>query len=737
MSSDNYVNFERDPVRPLARSADGRYLFVANTPANCLEIYRARHDQLTRISAVPVGMDPVAVAVRNDHEVWVVNHMSDSVSIVDIKGRPRVTQTLMVGDEPRDIVFAGPQQQRGFITTARRGQHRPDFSIDDLRTPGIGRADVWVFDGAAPSAPQTILSLFTDTPSALAVSPDGQTVYAAVFLTGNKTTAIFPQAMEQGKVGPHASVDGAEAPETGVIVRYNGESWVDGDGIMRDGKVRFSLPDKDVFAIDAGANPAEVTGSWSGVGSVILNMAVNPATGAVYASNTEALNDIRFEGPGERSTTVRGRFVKNQVTVIQDDSVSSVHLNEHIDFSLPMGQSVSASDKERSLAQPMSMAVTGSGETMYLATFSSGKIAQIQTSSMESGDYDPYSTRFIKVPGGPVGLVLGVNEQYLYVYSRFDNQLSVVETASQEVVNQKDLYNPEPIYVREGRPFMHDAMQTSSNGTVSCGSCHIFGDNDGLAWDLGNPDEHVVENPLEESPGNLAPLKSRTFHPMKGPMTTQTFRGISLSGPMHWRGDRTGVNREIVNGVEESVEAAVFKEFRVAFPGLLGRDGMLPEWQLQKLTDFALGIQSRPNPVRNLDNTLTPRQAQGQSDYYNAALDRGVASCNSCHKLDAENGLFGTDKKITSEGPLVSQDFKIPHLRNMYQKVGMFGTSYLGSEHMGDQVRGFGYGHDGTFASLDDFLLKLGGFVFDSQDQALRISEFVWAFDAEQAPAVG
>ena len=29
------------------------------------------------------------------------------------------------------------------------------------------------------------------------------------------------------------------------------------------------------------------------------------------------------------------------------------------------------------------------------------------------------------------------------------------------------------------------------------------------------------------------------FHPMKGPMTTQTLRGLTNSGAMHWRGDRS------------------------------------------------------------------------------------------------------------------------------------------------------------------------------------------------------
>ncbi len=89
-----------------------------------------------------MGLEPVAVAARTEHEVWVVNHLSDSVSIVELddSGGGRVVRTLLVGDEPRDLVFAGPARKRAFITTAHRGQNIP-FD-PQLTTPSIGRADV-------------------------------------------------------------------------------------------------------------------------------------------------------------------------------------------------------------------------------------------------------------------------------------------------------------------------------------------------------------------------------------------------------------------------------------------------------------------------------------------------------------------------------------------------------------------------------------------------------------------
>lgn len=103
----DYVLFETGPVRPLARSADGSQLFVANIPDNRLEIFDVTEAGLIAVASVPVGLEPCSVAVAPNGSVWVVNHMSDSVSIVDINASPpQVIQTLLVGDEPRDIVFA-------------------------------------------------------------------------------------------------------------------------------------------------------------------------------------------------------------------------------------------------------------------------------------------------------------------------------------------------------------------------------------------------------------------------------------------------------------------------------------------------------------------------------------------------------------------------------------------------------------------------------------------------------
>src|SRR5689334_12322221 len=120
----SFVTFESGQVRPLALSSDGTRLFAVDTPDDRLEIFTIAAGTLTHAASVPVGLEPVAVAARTNGEVWVVNHLSDSVSVVDVSSSPpRVVQTLLVGDEPRDIVFAGPNGD-AFITCAHRGQNR-------------------------------------------------------------------------------------------------------------------------------------------------------------------------------------------------------------------------------------------------------------------------------------------------------------------------------------------------------------------------------------------------------------------------------------------------------------------------------------------------------------------------------------------------------------------------------------------------------------------------------------
>ncbi|HTG37018.1 MAG TPA: hypothetical protein VLB76_29225 [Thermoanaerobaculia bacterium] len=780
-----FTLFESGQVRPLALSPSGKFLFAANTPDNRLEVYRVEGNGLEHRASIPVGLEPVAVAARNDDEIWVVNHLSDSVSVVQMTqggNSGRVVRTLLVGDEPRDIVFGGAGKNRAFITTAHRGQNVP--YDPQLTTPGVGRADVWVFDAdhlgvTLAGTPLTIVTLFSDTPRALAVSPDGSKVYAAAFHSGNRTTTIHevlvPDGGEAagGVPGPNTNADGAPRPEVGIIVKFNGTHWVDELNRVWDSKVRFSLPDKDVFVLNANANPPAqlggASGYYRGVGTILFNMAVNPVSGKVYVSNTEAGNDKRFEGPGTfAGHSLRGHLHESRITVLGPaGSVTPRHLNKHINYAVCC-DAIPNAENDKSLALPQQMAVTSDGRTLYVATLGTSKIGVFDTAALENNTFTPSVADQIKVSGGGLtGLVLQEDKHRLYTLTRFDNSIAIVDTVSGGEIGHIAMHNPEPSSVVAGRPFLYDTSLSSSHGDSSCASCHVAGDFDSLAWDLGNPDGTVqpIPGPFEIAPSSFGLLDSH--HPMKGPMTTQSLRGMANHGPMHWRGDRTGGNDNPSAQPDSGTfdEVAGFKKFQGAFPNLLGRSGPIDDSDMAKFAAFILQVTYPPNPIRMLSNRLTPDQQAGHDFFVNNISDlANGGACASCHVIDrhaneaqgvAAPGFFGTDGRYTFDGGV--EGFKTPHLRNQYQKVGMFGMPNNpvnpGSDaFLGDQVRGFGFNHDGSIPTI--FLFNgftsngagfnqspstPGGFLPGpaGELQKRQVEDFLLAFDSNLAPIVG
>ena len=779
----SFTLFESGQVRPLALSPSGKYLYAVNTPDNRLEVFQLKSTGPTPLFSVPVGLEPVAVAARSDEEVWVVNHLSDSVSIVRLdcaQNSGFVSRTLFVGDEPRDIVFAGPAKDRAFITTAHRGQNAP-FD-PQFTTPGIGRADVWVFDANRPGtalggSPLTRLTLFGDTPRALTVTPDGSRVYAAVFHSGNRSSVIHESLVPNGGQAaggvpaPNTNFQGVPGPEVSVLVHFDGQSWRDVLDRPWDDKVRFSLPDKDVFVIDATANPPVQlqgpSGFYSGVGTILFNMAVNPVSGKVYVSNTEARNDLRFEGAGLSSggKTLRGHLHESRISVLDPSGVAPRHLNKHIRYDVCCA-ALPNPENERSLAQPLGMAVSANGATLYVAAFGSSKLGVFSTAALESDTFVPSASNHILLSGGgPTGLVLDESRSRLYVLTRFDNALSTINTTTRQEIAHLRMFNPEPASVVAGRPLFYDARKTSSHGDSSRASCHVFGDFDSVAWDLGNPDSPVVDNRnpivpvLPEFGADPTFGQDTRFHPLKGPLLTQSLRGMANHGPMHWRGDRTGGNdapRSAQPNTGAYDEAAAFKKFNPAFVDLLGRHAQLSATELQQFTDFILQVVYPPNPVRKLDNSLTPAQRAGRDFFFNTpSFFHGP--CESCHRVDptanpsegAFAGFFGTDGRSSFDAePLFP---KVPHLRNMYQRVGMFGAAFPfgrapADSFLGDQVRGFGFNSDVAIPTLFRFNSgfdvipenPLGIPATPEGDQAKRdMEQYMLAFETNLAPIVG
>jgi hypothetical protein len=210
-------------------------------------------------------------------------------------------------------------------------------------------------------------------------------------------------------------------------------------------------------------------------------------------------------------------------------------------------------------------------------------------------------------------------------------------------------------------------------------------------------------------------------------MVTQSLRGMKDAGPMHWRGDRTGAGDA---GGDTLDEEAAFQKFNPAFRSLLGGSRELTSTEMQEFTDFALTLRYPPHPERRLDDQMTAGQTRGREIFRK--------SCEICH-----NGKLGTPGFSLSI--LDSEGFKIPHLRSIYQKVGMFaqppngfeetGRTFPASPFLGPQIRGFGYFNDGILANAVNALPGAS----DPANLATRtdLEASLFVFPTGLAPAVG
>jgi YVTN family beta-propeller protein len=657
-------HFESPPVHPVELSPDGTKLFVVHTAGHELAVFDLIGGAPVRVANIPVGYEPVTVRARSDEEVWVVDHVSDAVNVVDVRGGG-VVRTLLPGDEPTDVRFAA---NRAFVCVSQQDE-------------------IAVYDLTDLNLPPVYVALNQSDPRSLALSPEGSMLWVVALDSQNQTTAV-PFATVQANGGPPPpnppkTVPQA-APDAALIVRHDGSAWRDESGKSWSSVVPYTLLDHDVIGVDTSS--LAVSAFHRGVGTTLFNVAVNPVTGVLYVTNQEATNEVRFE------PNLKGKFAQNRVTTIDPVSgvVTPVHLNAHINYANPLGD---AGERALSLAIPLDIAVSSAGTELYVAAMGSSKVAVLNVSGAV--------TRRIPVGSGPAGIALDEPRNRLYVMNRFTSTVSVVDLADDSSFEIPLGFDPSDPVITGGRELLYDGESSSAHGDLACATCHVFGAMDNIAWDLGNPQGTFVPN---------FPLNG--FHPMKGPMTTQSLKGLQGTEPLHWRGDR-----------------ADFQAFNPAFQSLMGRATQLSTAEMQAFEDFVLTMQYPPSPFRTLDgshlssiNGADP--AHGESLFLSGGLVGGL-NCVSCHALPTgENGLI-----IPAQALLQDQDMKVPQLRNMYEKTRLDNTA-------GTNVRGFGYTHDGAVDDLFSFL-DFPAFNFATTSDQEDVAAFLLAFATGTHVAVG
>jgi len=581
-----------------------------NTPADTVDVIDAASQTVT--ARINVGIDPVSVAVRPDgNEVWVSNHVSDSVSVIDtdpasathlqvvatVQDLDPVTKATRF-DEPIGIAFAS--NAKAYIALSSENQ----IAVVDVVTRRIINK----------------LTITAQDPRAIAVR-DGR-LYVIPFESNNQTQISGCTGALDGDL---CTFDATEH----VITNNNVLSLFAVVDIVKHPQI----PDRDMYVFDTTTDQlVEVVDT---LGTLLYGLAVD-STGRVFVAQTDGRNDAN----GRAGTLSHGlaemenRAFLNQITSV-DCAGGSCGTPNFVDLEpLPPANPAPG----LALATPFAIQVSGDDSTLVVTAASSNKLFTLDTTSgAVLGRVDVGA-----VPRG-IALTSDVdgNPEQAWVLNAVANSVSLVDVsdpANPLVTANVSLDDPTHPAVKAGRAAFNDA-NASTTGTFSCESCHPDGGTDQLAW--------VLDTPICNAAGC-------TQIP---PRITMPIRGLRDTAPYHWDGipgdPYGGRNTASLNGNEQPNCALDQPESctrNLVDGGLAttmcivgncpdndeGKAGALSAAERDAMSMFLLSVPYPPAQRRAYDNVLSSGAHDGFRLFHIDGDLQGNPEpnvCGDCHRM--------------------------------------------------------------------------------------------------------
>lgn len=752
--SGEYINFESPPFKPIAFDDRTGLVAAVNTPNGTVEIFTETADGLAREREIPVGIEPVTVAFQPiidgaASRLWVINHISDNVMIVDpVNGA--FLGLVELRDEPVGLVFA-PSGETAFIVSQSGYLQSVDTNaltvVSELQLPANTPRAI-VYDAANERVVIAALHSGNNTTVASRVmrhntidlnTGQQSSAFLPVLVDAqlySETAAIFNASPELSpwpdqnpnvtqpapliaRIIPDAGLpsgwadivaifdDGTGNPKQDKVDAYQDELNAIGLSMVNIVSVLTDLindvqdtDDNDLITVDVvDPNNMFIAGIIGNVGTTLTGMAQNPLNGEICVSNLQALNTIRHD------TNLRGHFIDHEIVFVGDPLDEATIAVADLHAGIPNYNDASAPNpaaQAGSLANPTDIIFTPDGSRAFVAALGTGRVGVMNgiTGAIESR---------IDVGKGTRGLAFNSDSNRLYAYNRTDMTIATVAISdSPSVTDTTPLFTPESKMIREGRDFLYTTRE-SNNFSSSCGLCHINGNLDHNAWDLSQPNDGLQPlPPIAGAPDPNNPPPTVINHPMKGPMVTLSLRGLDNHEGLHWRGDRP-----------------TFADFNSTFDGLLG-GAEISDADMAKFDAFTKSMVYPPNPNRNRDNSFFASAAANGRDHF-------IVSCNGCHNLSHDGALRipespGKDAGFDLGG-LSAQVQLVPQLRHLHRKFDS------------DLYNGVGLIHDGREKREDNghviqtFLLEFfGNFTPTMRTEMIA---FLDAYPTNVRPIVG
>ena len=586
-----HPTFVSPHANPIAVAGD--HVFVVNTPADTLDVIDAKTRKV--VARTNVGIDPVSVAIRPDgREVWVSNHISDSVSVIDnVSDSPTYRQVIATiqdidlesgatrFDEPVGIAFAN--NSKAYVALSSENQ----VAVIDVEKRQVARH----------------LKITAQDPRAITVR-NGR-LYVIPFESNNKT---------QLSGGAGDKIDGD-------LVTF--DAWqhsVRNNNVLSLGHVvdivkHPDVPDRDLYVFDTETD--ELIEVVDTLGTLLYGLTVD-SKGNVFVAQTDARNDINGRSGTKKHglKELQNRAFLNQITrVSAGDGKAAVAQN-----SADSGQhsAVAFIDLEplppenpadgQALATPFGIQVTGDDSTLVATAAGSDMLFTV--------DANTGSVLGRAAVGAvPRGVAIQESDTKLaWVFNAVDNSVSVVDFSvfnEPTPVGLIELEDPTHPVVKRGR-IAFETASASTTGTFSCASCHPDGHTDQLLWVLATP---VVSGGDQIMPRSTMPI-----------------RGLRDTAPYHWDGipgdpyggnNSASIHRSVPANSDPNIATSTTRHLIDGglenTMGLVGdttvndegKAGQLSAAERDDMAVFLLSVPYPPAQRRSFTNVVSERASSG------------------------------------------------------------------------------------------------------------------------------
>lgn len=605
IGSRSYMSPHASPI-----AVSDHFVFAVNTPADTLDVIEKASNEV--VHRINVGIDPVSVAVRPDgKEVWVANHISDSVSVIDIDSKSRtylqVVATIQAFetksratyfDEPVGIAFAG--NKKAYVALSAENE----IAVVDVPTRKLVKR----------------LEIVGQDPRAISVR--GDRLYVIPFESNNQT-----------------QLSGGKKEEIGSdLVTF--DAWdhsISNNNVLSLGHVldivkHPKVPDRDLFVFDTKTD--ELIETVDSIGTLLYGLAVD-SKGRVFVAQTDARNDIN----GRAGTKKHGlaelgnRAFLNQITKIEFSGLEASQ-PEFIDLEPAPPAEFDAQD---ALATPFAIQVSDDDQILVVTAAGSDKLFTVNPDTGKVlGRVDVGSVpRGIALESKKTGKV-----SRAWVHNSIANTVSMIDLddpAQPILAETISLEDPTPAEYKHGRAVFNSA-KASTSGTFSCASCHPDGHTDQLLWVLKTP---VVTGGNQIMPRSTMPL-----------------RGLRDTAPFHWDGipgDPYGGNNSAsirahvepnsdpnvpVSTIRSVVDGSLASTMSTVGASVVndeGKVGALSGNERDALSKFLLDVPFPPAQRRAYTNVLS-REAKKGFELFHISGDDDPSKtkfnvCGDCHRM--------------------------------------------------------------------------------------------------------